>query len=79
MFYVLGSLKVRSDCGLDGLDSLTLLSKDLCPTVNWTKGLGSLVTFSPDCRAKKKKKLKTIVLKQKDAANETLVINYLYL
>lgn len=36
---------------------LTLLSKDLCPTVNWTNGLGSLVTFLPDCRRRRKKKV----------------------
>lgn len=28
---------------------LTLLSKVLCPTVNWTYGLGSLLLFLPDC------------------------------
>lgn len=28
----------------------TLLSKDLCPTVNWTNGLGTLLTFLPDWR-----------------------------
>lgn len=39
--------------------SLTLLSNDLCPTVNWTNGLGSLVTFLPDCRRRKNRFLQT--------------------
>lgn len=41
----------RGSCAIKSqrIRPLTLLSSDLCPTVNWTKGLGSLVTFLPDC------------------------------
>lgn len=33
-----------------GIRLFTLLFLGLCPTLNWTNGLGLLVTFLPDCR-----------------------------
>lgn len=47
-------LKLKTDTikkqSLVCVSVFTLLSKDLCPTVNWTNGLGTLVTFLPDWR-----------------------------
>lgn len=50
-----GALEQTSKCGFGAIRSqgiclLTLLFLGLCPTVNWTNGLGLLVTFLPDCR-----------------------------
>lgn len=36
-----------------------MLSWDLCPTLNWTNGLGSLVTFLPDYRTTTQQVLQT--------------------